>query len=445
MSSDHPPVVIIGCGYVGTRLAQSLLADGIVVRVCARRMPLLEPLRELGAEVHYLDGSRPHQFGPALGGLSRPIVVYSIPGVPDLPQGEAVRRAATAASRAGASAFIYLSSSAVYGRSELVFTGDWVDEESSVATSDADALMRLSDEAAVQSVAQSGLRTAVLRSGAIYGPALDAFHGARGARQRLRNGQYKLWDGGRHYFSRIYIDDFVRIIRRAGEKAAPGSIYVVGDDHPCPQREYGEWLAEHLHLPAPPEADPTKSGGPRNVIRGRRLRNDKLKRELDITLLYPSYREGELAIDAAEQGVALPQLRMTNQTPLTAPSTVVSEPVPPASVPAPVATPVSLTPPMVAQAPVPEAVTTPTWPKPVDHEDFGTVLGHPPRGIRVVHLKPGTQALMGPAYVLVSGAATATVDGQAATLRAWTAVPAGAQVQAESDVVLLALMDPTTS
>ena len=439
MSSDHPPVVIIGCGYVGTRLAQSLLADGIVVRVCARRMPLLEPLRELGAEVHYLDGSRPHQFGPALGGLSRPIVVYSIPGVPDLPQGEAVRRAATAASRAGASAFIYLSSSAVYGRSELVFTSDWVDEDSSVATSDADALMRLSDEAAVQSVAQSGLRTAVLRSGAIYGPALDAFHGARGARQRLRNGQYKLWDGGRHYFSRIYIDDFVRIIRRAGEKAAPGSIYVVGDDHPCPQREYGEWLAEHLHLPAPPEADPTKSGGPRNVIRGRRLRNDKLKRELDITLLYPSYREGERAIDAAEQGVALPLLRMTTATPVMVPIEAASEPVTPAAVPAPVATPVSLTPPMVE--PVAATATPPTWPKPVDREDFGTVLGQSPRGIQVVRLSPGTQAITGPAYVLISGTATAVVDGQTVTLREWTAVPAGARVRAESDVVLLALMD----
>jgi len=52
---------------------------------------------------------------------------------------------------------------------------------------------------------------------------------------------------------------------------------------------------------------------------------------------------------------------------------------------------------------------------------------------------------MGPAYVLVSGAATAVVDGQSATLRTWTAVPAGAQVQAESDVVLLALINPTTS
>ena len=63
--------------------------------------------------------------------------------------GEGVRRAATAAQRAGASAFIYLSSSAVYGRSELPFTAEWVDEDSAIADGDADAMVRLADETAL--------------------------------------------------------------------------------------------------------------------------------------------------------------------------------------------------------------------------------------------------------------------------------------------------------
>ena len=117
MKTEIPPYVILGCGYVGTRLAQSLLAEGARVRVCARRVALLEPLRELGADVHYMDGGRPHQFGPALLGLDRPVVVYCIPGIQDLPQGEAVRRAASAAHKVMARSFIYLGSSAVYGRS----------------------------------------------------------------------------------------------------------------------------------------------------------------------------------------------------------------------------------------------------------------------------------------------------------------------------------------
>ena len=416
--SDHPPVIILGCGYVGTRLAQSLRADGVTVRVCARRLPMLEPLAALGAEVHYFDASRPHQFGPALGGLSRPIVVYSIPGVPDLPQGEAVRRAATAASRAGASAFIDLSSSAVYGRSELVFTSDWVDEDASVAVSDADALLRLSDEAAVQSVAQSGLRTVILRLGAIYGPTLDPFHPARGARQRIRTGQYKLWDGGKHFFSRIYVDDLVRIIRAAALKAPPNAMYVVGDDHPCPQREYGEWLANHLNLPVPPDADSAKASGPRNIIRGRRLRNDKLKRELGLTLHYPSYREGELAIDAIEQGAKLP---------------TTSEPQPEAALlPSPAA--------VEAQAVQP---APPAWPKAVTtDQDLGQILGGSARGVRLVQLSAGSEASPGPAYVLISGAASAVVQGQRVALRAMSVVPSASLVTAEQDALLLALSDP---
>lgn len=308
------PYVILGCGYVGTRLAQSLLADGIRVRVCARRVALLEPLRELGADVHYMDGGRPHQFGPALLGLDRPIVVYSIPGVPDLPQGEAVRRAAGAAHKVHARSFVYLGSSAVYGRSESVTTADWVDEDTVVATNDPEAGMRLSDEAAVQSIAQAGQHVVTLRLGAIYGPPIRLGEGVpglpgRGVRQRLRSGEYKLWDNGRYYFSRIYVDDLVRIIRYAAERAPRGAVYAVGDDNPCQQGEYGRWLAAHLGQPEPPSADAHKSSA-RNAIRGRRLRNDRLKRELDLKLWYPTYREGELAIDAVEQGAPLPPLRL---------------------------------------------------------------------------------------------------------------------------------------
>jgi len=438
MSSDHPPVVILGCGYVGTRLAQSLLADGIQVRACARRVSVLEPLRELGAEVHYLDGARPHQFGPALGGLQRPVVVYSIPGVPDLPQGEAVRRAALAASRSNATAFIYLSSSAVYGRSELVYTDEWVDEQSSVALSDSDALLRLADEAAIESVAQVGLRSIILRLGAIYGPAVDAFHAARGARQRLRTGQYKLWDGGRHYFSRIYIDDLVRIIRIAGEKAPPNSLYVVGDDHPCPQREYGKWLATHLRLPDPPEVDAARATGPRNIIRGRRLRNEKLKHDLGLALHYPSYREGELAIDAAEQGVPLPIIQLSAATPGS----------PPVSPPANAVTPATPVTPSVSTEPGPRtesALADAQWPRSIGAEDLGTALLGSACGVSLLRLDAAGVAPVGPAYVLISGTATAEFSGQVATLQPGTAAPAASRVTTESAAVLLAVTKPARS
>lgn len=310
MDKSSSPYVILGCGYVGTRLAQSLLADKVSVRVCGRRVALLEPLAALGAQVHYLDASRPQQFGPALLGLERPVVVYSIPAVSNLPQGEAVRRAAAAALKMHASAFIYLGSSAVYGRSSGFRNDEWIDEDSAVATADPEASLRLTDEAALFSIAAGGLPTVVLRLSAIYGPGLSPSQPARGVRQRLRNGQYRLWDEGRYFFSRIHVDDLTRIIRRAAAVSPRDAnlykVYVVGDDSPCTQAEYATWLCQHLQLPLPESSDSHLASGPANVIRGRRLRNDRLKRELDLTLLYPSFREGEAQIDQAEGCQAVP-------------------------------------------------------------------------------------------------------------------------------------------
>src|SRR5262245_8234390 len=198
---------ILGCGYVGTRLARTLLQTGTRVRVCARNTARLEPLGALGAEVQALDAAKPRAFGPALSGLRAPVVVYSIPPVVGMPAGEAVRRAADAALSMGARRFVYLSSTGVYGETEHGVT---VDEESPVAIGDGEAAPRIAEEGAVDAVRLAGLDTIVLRLSAIYGPG-------RGVRERLKKGNYQLVDDGVYYFSRAHVDDIVEIIRAAVE------------------------------------------------------------------------------------------------------------------------------------------------------------------------------------------------------------------------------------
>ncbi|MBL9003320.1 MAG: NAD-dependent epimerase/dehydratase family protein [Myxococcales bacterium] len=404
MQQTIPPFVILGCGYVGTRLAQSLLADGAQVRVCARRTTLLEPLHAQGAQVHYLEASRSHQFGPAMLGLDQPIVVYSIPGVIGMPQGEAVRRAASAALRVHARAFIYLGSSAVYGRSEGNSNSDWVDEDSSTAPSDPEAATRLADEAAVASIAQSGLRTVVLRLAAIYGPALASHLPARGVRQRIRSGQYRLFDGGRYYFSRIFIDDLVRVIRASADHAlSSGSVlstYVVGDDHPCPQLEYVTWLSDHMKLPVPPSVD-SHLVGAGQVIRGRRLNNARLKRELKLALSYPTYREGEAQIDACEQTGSLPPLRLRDAAAST-----------PQGGPQGTSTPPALPPLPTAQS----------------GADLGETLGGTALGCQLLRLSTGERCdLTGPGMIL-AGYVSVSRRGQIEGAGPRTLIPSGASV-----------------
>jgi tryptophan 2,3-dioxygenase len=284
--------VILGCGYVGTRLAGALLDAGERVRVCARNAGRMQPLADRGAHVHPLDASKSRAFGPALYGTSSPHVVYSIPPLPNMPSGEAIRRAAEACTAVGAQRFVYLSSTAVYGETP---DGEVVDEDTPSALGDAEAMTRIGEESAVETARLAGLSTLVLRLSAIYGPG-------RGVRERLKLGTYKLLDDGEHYFSRVHVDDIVSIIRAAVSRAPAQALYCVADDRPTTQREYAAWLARRLGVAMPPSVPSLAPGAPRRAVRNRRIANTRLKRELGYQFLYPSYVEGEMAIER-ENGV----------------------------------------------------------------------------------------------------------------------------------------------
>jgi tryptophan 2,3-dioxygenase len=304
--------VILGCGYVGSRLARELVAEGHRVRVCARRTDRLAELGALGASVHALDAAKVRAFGPALYGSRSPFVLYSIPPVTNLPPGEPVRRAIEAAVGVGAQRFIYLGSTAVYGATP---DGEAVDEDSPLPLSDAEAAPRIADEGAVEMASLSGMATAVLRLAAIYGPG-------RGVRERLKAGSYQLVDHGEHYFSRVHVDDIVRIIRACVERAPSRALYCVADDRPTTQREYTEWLAARLGVPLPPSVASVAPGMPRRPVRNRCVLNARLKRELDFQFRYPSYVEGEIAIEG-EMGASAPA---TPQEPAAPPEARRSQP-----------------------------------------------------------------------------------------------------------------------
>ncbi len=341
--------VILGCGYVGTRLAKELLAKGNNVRVCARNIARLEPLLQLGATAHAFDAAKSRAFGPAVYGLRSPIIVYSVPPVPGALAGDPVRRACEAAQAVGASRFIYLGSTAVYGPTT---DGETVDEDSGLAISDGEASPRIADEQAIETIRLGGLSTVVLRLAAIYGPG-------RGVRERLRAGNYRVLDDGAHYYSRIHVDDLVGIVQAAADRAPRAALYCVADDRPTSQREYTDWLVARLGVPQPPSVPTLAPGQPRRLVRNRRVSNAKLKAELGYTLLYPSFLEGEAQIEEeTHAGSSLPTpvpvapVATPTPTPVATPtpkskSKSVAKPTPVAT-PAPVTTPA----PIVTPAPI---------------------------------------------------------------------------------------------
>ena len=283
------PLIILGCGYIGARLARAALADGRTVRVCARSTGRLTALGALGAQVKYLDAGVPKQFGPVMSSLQGATVVYSIPPVPTLPPGQAIRAALQAAYGVGAACFVLFSSSGLYGSQPD--DEAWIDDDTPVATDDPAMNNVKSDELEVERCNFDRLRTVTLRLAPVYGPG-------RGLRQRLRKGEFRLLDDGQHATSRIHVDDVARVVFAAETAAPNGARYLVADDEPTTQGEYTRWLCERMAIPLPPSRQIFEPGKSRVAHRNRRIRNSRLKQELAVELRYPTFRDGEAAIDA---------------------------------------------------------------------------------------------------------------------------------------------------
>ena len=186
---------------------------------------------------------------------------------------------------------VYLSTVGVYGDRG----GAWVDEDTVAQPDTARARHRLFAERRWQEFgARSGAAVAILRLAGIYGPQRSALiQIERGtARRIVRPGQV---------FNRIHVSDIAQAIDAAFTRNAAG-IFNIADDEPSSPEDPIVFAAELLGRDPPPkvsfeEAAPSMSPMALSFWQDcRRARNDKLKRDLGVTLMYPTYREGLRAL-----------------------------------------------------------------------------------------------------------------------------------------------------
>lgn len=196
------------------------------------------------------------------------------------------------AARAGRFAWVgYLSTTGVYGDHQ----GGWVDE--STALTPATRRGQWRKDAEVAWAAIPGLPLHIFRLAGIYGPGRGPFAKVRAgtARRIIKKDQV---------FSRIHVDDIAQVVAASIARPNPGAVYNVCDDDPAPPQEVLGHAAELLGLPLPPAEDfETAEMTPMArsfYAESKRVRNDRIKEELGVKLLYPSYREGLAALLAAE-------------------------------------------------------------------------------------------------------------------------------------------------
>lgn len=189
----------------------------------------------------------------------------------------------------------YLSSTAVYGDQG----GGWVDESCEVQPSSKRGSRRArAEEQWLSLYASRGLPVHIFRLAGIYGPG-------RSALDSVRAGVARRIDKPGHAFSRIHVEDIVQALIASMENPAPGEIYNLADDNAAPSHEVIKYACDLLGLTPPPlipfdEADMAPIA--RSFYKdNKRIRNDKIKQALGITLRYPDYRRGLEACLEGEQ------------------------------------------------------------------------------------------------------------------------------------------------
>lgn len=184
----------------------------------------------------------------------------------------------------------YLSTTGVYGD----HGGAWVDEDTALNPTTRRGALRARAEADWQA---TGLPVHIFRLAGIYGPGRGPFSKVRAgtARRIIKPGQI---------FSRIHVEDIAQVVAASIDHPAPGRVYNVCDNDPAPPQDVIGHAAELLGLPLPPEVDFETADLPpmaRSFYgESKRVSNARIRDELGVKLIYPSYRDGLPALLASE-------------------------------------------------------------------------------------------------------------------------------------------------
>ena len=179
--------------------------------------------------------------------------------------------------------FGYLSTTSVYGNHD----GNWVDENIPVNPSSTRGLLRVAAENNWSGI--NDLPLHIFRLAGIYGPN-------RSPLDKIRSGKAQLISKPGQFFSRIHVEDIARVLKASIEMPNHGSVYNVCDDMPAAPDEVLDYAAKLINYPDLPkvafeeaELSPmAKSFYSDN----KRVKNERIKSELKITLKYPNFETG---------------------------------------------------------------------------------------------------------------------------------------------------------
>ena len=180
----------------------------------------------------------------------------------------------------------YLSTTGIYGDHQ----GAWIDEETPAGLLSERGQRRVAAEA---QWAATDLPMHYFRLAGIYGPGRNSLRALQNgtARRVVKQGQV---------FSRIHLADIARILEASIANPNAGRAYSVCDDTPAPPQDVVTYAAELMGV-SPPALQDFATAELSPMARSfygenKRIRNNRIKEELGVSLEYPDYRAGLSAL-----------------------------------------------------------------------------------------------------------------------------------------------------
>ncbi|MCC6922324.1 MAG: SDR family oxidoreductase [Nitrosomonas sp.] len=293
-------VLMVGCGDIALRVAP-LLQEKYRIFGLFRHPDKARPFCSLGVRAIAGDLDRRSSL-KKLAGIAQ-IIIHLAP-----PPNHGVRDTRTANLLAALSEWtkgkskilpqqlIYISTSGVYGDCQ----GKIINETRRLSPFNARAVRRVSAENQVRAWGRRNrIPVSILRVPGIY--ASD-----RLPVKRIREGipAFIAQDDG--YTNHIHADDLARIICAAIRHGKSGRVYNATDDTQMKMGDYFDLVADHFNLSRPPRISRDQATGRISpgmlsfMNESRRISNRRMKKELHVTLRYPTVAAGVKEATIAE-------------------------------------------------------------------------------------------------------------------------------------------------
>jgi nucleoside-diphosphate-sugar epimerase len=275
-------LLIVGCGDVLKR-ALPWLSNRFTVYALVRSKIAADQLRTLGLRPIIGDLDHPKSL-QRLSGLAE-WVIHSAPPPASGTDDPRTKNLLAALSRGRIlpRGLVYISTSGVYGDC----AGEWIDETRPPKPESARAQRRLAAEMRLRRFGNGTCRVSILRAPGIY--AND-----RLPLDRILAGTPALSDAGDTYTNHIHAADLARACGLALFRANPNRVYNICDNASWKMGEWFDRVADAYQAPRPPRMS-------RDAIRehvspalwsfmreSRRLKNERMLRELRLRLLHPT-------------------------------------------------------------------------------------------------------------------------------------------------------------